>query len=107
MQPSRILFEGAFLMQQIDAYLQHRSCPMKGLLRPNSKCLLLTKKIMNKKILTLIAGILSLIVFISFMTESGPQSLFGMEVSIWVKRLMWLFLSISFLWRYYEMRKAE
>jgi len=59
---------------------------------------------MNKKILFLMSGILTLIVFISSLLDSEPGSLFG---SIWLFRLGWLIMSVSSFISYYNIKKAE
>lgn len=62
---------------------------------------------MNKKYVSLITGILALMVFIGFMGETGPKTLFGFSVSIWLYRIAWLFLTITFFSRYYKLKKLE
>lgn len=58
----------------------------------------------NKKILCLISGILTGIVFISSILDSEPGSLFG---SIWLFRLGWLIMSVSSFISYYNIKKSK
>ena len=62
---------------------------------------------MKSKNLYLFGGILALLVFAGFMGESGPKSMFGMSVNIWVFRIAWLLITISFFRNYYKMKKLE
>lgn len=62
---------------------------------------------MNRKNLSLIVAILALINFISFMAATEAPNFFGYEMSIWVYRGAWLFMTIYFATRYFIMRKAE
>jgi len=61
---------------------------------------------MNQNNLRLFAGILSLLIFIGFLGETGPKDFFGFSISIWVYRIAWLFLTIFFFMNYFKMRKA-
>jgi len=56
---------------------------------------------------SLITGILALIVFIGFMGETDAKPLFGFSVNIWVYRLAWLFIAITFLTKYFRMKQSE
>lgn len=58
----------------------------------------------NKKILFLLAGILTGIVFISSLLDSEPGSLIG---SIWLFRIGWLVMSFSSFLSYYNIKKSE
>lgn len=58
----------------------------------------------NKKILSLISGILTGIVFISSIFDSKPSSLFG---SMWIFRLGWLLMTVSSFAIYYNIKKSE
>jgi hypothetical protein len=58
----------------------------------------------NKKILFLISGILTGIVFISSLLDSEPGSLLG---SVWLFRIGWLIMSISSFLSYYNIKKSE
>lgn len=62
---------------------------------------------MKKKNVFLVVAIVSLLVFISYMTETGPKKLFGYSASIWVFRLGWLFIAASNFYRYYQLRKED
>lgn len=62
---------------------------------------------MNRKNLYLFAGILTLFVFIGFLSETDSQELFGYPISVWVFRGAYLLLTISFFTKYFEMKKAE
>ncbi|WP_343764394.1 hypothetical protein [Gangjinia marincola] len=64
---------------------------------------------MNKKIIFLIAAVLSIIVFLSAMTElisstSTPETIFG---SVWLHRLLWLTASVIFMYLYVNERKKS
>lgn len=60
---------------------------------------------MIKKWFYLIASVMALLVFIGFMTEKGPIDMFGYALNIWVYRLAWLLISISFFTRYFKLKK--
>jgi hypothetical protein len=62
---------------------------------------------MKKKNIFLIAGILSLLVFVGFLSETEAKMLLGFSVSIWFYRIAWLLLTVSFLSTYFKMRKSE
>lgn len=62
---------------------------------------------MKNKYILLIVGIVTLLNFTGFMTETDAPDLFGYEVNIWVYRIAWLFMTIYFFTRYYKVRKAE
>jgi len=62
---------------------------------------------MNKKNLSLIAGILALLVFIGFLGETGPKSFFGYSLNIWFFRIAWLFIAVTSFMRYFQARKSE
>lgn len=62
---------------------------------------------MKSKYIFLVAGILGLLNFIGFMTETEAPDLFGYEMNIWVYRGAWLFMGVYFLLRYFKIRKAE
>lgn len=61
---------------------------------------------MNKNIY-LIAGILTLLVFIGYLSESEPHAIFGININIWIIRMAWLSMSISNFLNYYRLRKAK
>lgn len=58
----------------------------------------------KKKILFLMSGILTGIVFIASIFDAKPGSIFG---SIWLFRLGWLIMTISSFWNYFNIRKSE
>ncbi len=62
---------------------------------------------MSSKNLFLAAGIISLFVFIIYLLDPGPKTLFGFEVNIWIVRLVWLFISVANFANYYKYIKAE
>ena len=62
---------------------------------------------MNKKILFLIAGIVSFIVFIGYLGESEPHKMLGYSINIWVVRLIWLVVSVSNFTNYFKIKKSE
>lgn len=62
---------------------------------------------MSKKNLYLVAGILTAVVFIGYLGESGPKEMFGYSVNIWIIRLAWLATTVGILGNYYQLRKAE
>ncbi len=62
---------------------------------------------MRNKNIQLIAGILALAVFISFLGETEPKNFFGISLNIWVYRAAWLFISLSFFRNYLKLKKAE
>ncbi len=58
--------------------------------------------------LSLIIGILAIAnVVYSFFSNSNHSSIFGMELNIWVYRLIWSFLAVSILYKYFEDNKAK
>jgi len=61
---------------------------------------------MNKNNLHLAAAILSLLVFIGFLGETDPKTLFGFSINIWVYRVAWLVITASFFMRYFKARKT-
>lgn len=62
---------------------------------------------MNKKNLFLVAGILALITFIGYLTESEPKEMFGFYINIWIMRIGWLFLTISFFSSYLKLKNLD
>lgn len=62
---------------------------------------------MKRKNLQLAIAILALLIFIGFMTETGPKSFFGIMLNIWVYRVAWLLISASFFMNYLKERKLE
>ncbi len=61
---------------------------------------------MNKN-LSLVAVVLTSIVFISSLGESGPKELFGMSYNIWFFRLGWLVIAISAFLNYKKTRSEK
>ena len=59
---------------------------------------------MNKKNLSLIAGILTAVVFVSSLLDSESGTLFG---SVWLFRLGWLIMAITSFTNYYKIKKSE
>ena len=51
---------------------------------------------MKKSTLYLIGSILSLLVFVGYLGESGPKTLLGLELNIWVIRAVWLGLALLY-----------
>lgn len=62
---------------------------------------------MNKKNLFLIAGIASIIIFIGYLGESEPITIFGLSINIWIVRLAWLLITISNFLNYFKIKKSE
>ncbi|MDP5121025.1 MAG: hypothetical protein NWQ46_05490 [Spirosomaceae bacterium] len=62
---------------------------------------------MRNKYIFLVVAILALFNFVGFMTETEAPDLFGYQINIWVYRGAWLFMTIYFATRYFNMRKAE
>jgi len=62
---------------------------------------------MKNKNLYLIVGILTLLVFIGFLSETGPKDFFGYPINIWVFRLAYLCMTIFFFNTYFKMKKLE
>lgn len=62
---------------------------------------------MNKKYIYLITAIVSILCFIGFMGESGPKSLLGISVNIWIYRLIWLGFGYWSFKRYLSLKKIE
>jgi hypothetical protein len=62
---------------------------------------------MNRKNLFLIGGILALILFIGYLSESGPVDLLGFSINIWIIRVAWLFIAITNFNNYQKIRRAE
>lgn len=49
---------------------------------------------MSRKNLFLIAGIITLLVFVGYLSEPGPHQLLGYSINIWIVRLAWLLITI-------------
>lgn len=62
---------------------------------------------MSRKNLFLIAGILALLVFVGYLSESGPHKLFGYSINIWIVRLAWLLITISNFANYFKLKNEE
>lgn len=62
---------------------------------------------MNKKNLFLIAGILSFLVFVGYLSEPGPHNLFGFKINIWIVRIAWLFIAISNFANYFKFKNTN
>ncbi|MCF6347672.1 MAG: hypothetical protein L3J20_05145 [Flavobacteriaceae bacterium] len=62
---------------------------------------------MNNKILFLIAGIITSLVFIGYLAESEPHKMFGYSINIWIVRLAWLIIAISNFANYFKLKKTE
>jgi len=62
---------------------------------------------MNNKNLFLIVGIITFLVFIGYLSEPGPHSMFGFSINIWIVRLAWLLIAISNFANYFKLKKAE
>ena len=62
---------------------------------------------MNRK-LSLIIGILAAAnVVYSFFRNSDHSTIFGIELNIWVYRLIWSFLAFTILYKYFNGNKAS
>ncbi|WP_343486199.1 hypothetical protein [Allomuricauda sp. d1] len=60
------------------------------------------------KYLNLVVGILALInVVYTFFSESETSTFFGMEISIWLYRLIWLILAALCFYGYYTRKVAD
>ena len=62
---------------------------------------------MNRKNLFLIAGILTFLVFVGYLSEPGPHKLFGFSINIWIVRLAWLLIAISNFVNYFRLKSKE
>lgn len=62
---------------------------------------------MKNKTLFLVAGIITLIVFIGYLSESGSHSIFGYSINIWIVRSTWLLLSILNFATYFKLKRNE
>jgi hypothetical protein len=62
---------------------------------------------MNKKVFLLIGGIVSLLVFVGSLAETGPESWFGFSINIWLIRAFWLFNTLVIFNGYRTLRQAE
>jgi len=62
---------------------------------------------MNNKKLFLIASIITSAVFIGYLTETEPHSMFGYSINIWFVRLAWLIISVTNIASYIRLRKPE
>ena len=62
---------------------------------------------MNNKNLFLIAGIITFLVFIGYLSEPGPHSMFGYSINIWIVRIAWLLIAISNFANYLKLKKVE
>ncbi len=60
---------------------------------------------MKKGNLLLIAGILASLVFIGYLGESEPHTMFGYSINIWIVRLAWFVIAASNILGYMKMRK--
>ncbi|WP_452230895.1 MULTISPECIES: hypothetical protein [unclassified Lacinutrix] len=58
--------------------------------------------------LSLIIGILAVAnVIYSFFSNLEHATIFGMELNIWVYRLIWSFLAVTILYKYFKENKAS
>ncbi|KGL58401.1 hypothetical protein [Polaribacter sp. Hel1_85] len=62
---------------------------------------------MNNKTLFLIAGIITALVFIGYLSETEPHNMFGYTINIWIVRLAWLIIAVSNFANYFKLKKAE
>ncbi len=62
---------------------------------------------MNRKNLFLIAGILTLIIFVGYLSEPGPHELFGFSINIWIVRLAWLLIAILNFANYFKLKNPK
>ena len=62
---------------------------------------------MNKKIFLLIGGIISLLVFIGYMTESEPQIFFGYSVDVWFVRVFWFLNTFTIFNAYRTIKQTD
>ena len=62
---------------------------------------------MNHKTLFLIFGIISFLVFIGYLSEPGPHTMFGYAINIWIVRLAWLIIAVSNFANYFKLKKTE
>jgi hypothetical protein len=62
---------------------------------------------MRSSWLFLLAGVLSAIVLVGYLLEQEPQSLFGTTVNIWVIRLAYLVMTLTYFGIFFERRKIE
>lgn len=62
---------------------------------------------MSRKNMHLIVGILAALVFLGYLSESGPHQLFGYSINIWIVRFAWLVITISSFANYYKLNKGE
>jgi len=61
-----------------------------------------------KSIISLIIGIIAIInVVYSFWKVSSSQSIFGIEMNVWVYRLIWSAIAVLFLYDYYKKTKLR
>lgn len=62
---------------------------------------------MKNKTLFLVAGIITFLVFIGYLSEPGPHSMFGYSINIWIVRIAWLIISLSNFANYLKLKKNE
>lgn len=62
---------------------------------------------MSRKIFLLIGGIVSLLVFIGFLTESEPTEFFGFSINVWFVRAFWLLNTFIIFNAYVALNKKE
>ena len=62
---------------------------------------------MSKKNISLLASIVTFLVFIGFLGESKPHSMFGFLINIWFVRLAWLIVAVLNIRNYLKLRKLE
>jgi len=59
-------------------------------------------------IVSLIIGIVAIInVVYSFWKVSSSQAIFGIEMNVWIYRLIWSVIAILFLYDYYKKTKLR
>lgn len=62
---------------------------------------------MKNKNLSLILGIVSFLVFIGYLSESEPHSIFGLSINIWIIRLIWLAVALVNISNYIKLKKEN
>ncbi|HBK72351.1 MAG TPA: hypothetical protein DDZ39_11975 [Flavobacteriaceae bacterium] len=59
------------------------------------------------KIIPLIIGLIAIVNVLYSFKGSGTQAIFGIEMNVWIYRLIWSVLAVLFLYDYYKKSKLR
>ncbi|CAL2092837.1 hypothetical protein [Tenacibaculum sp. 190524A05c] len=62
---------------------------------------------MNTKNLNLFLGIAAALVFLGYLGETEPHTLFGISINIWIVRVVWLIVAVVNVSNYLKLKKGE